>query len=364
LLRKAPWRALYRALGIASQAGLLLLVYWRAPALVDVYVETLFLSTIAFSVAKAGANFASTRERLSAPESGMPGKFHAGIYGARMLLGVAAILVAALLRPAHEIPLAAFLGVAFGASHNIVYRRFLAGSSIGSLFVAFFGFAHFAAVLGLLLLVDASLATPGAATVLAIAFGSIILFIALLRSNVVLMLGELAYSYAYPLLAYVVSAMFVGPALMLYFLVVKVLDAASMLLSFVLQPHFYTMSEEDRDRFVHRIRPLFEGVWFLALLVAGIAAALSVSVGNEIALAAVYGFAVASAFLACSLAGFILVSRAKSEWTILTYGIALCLLPVGLFASLAGTRLEAFGCLAAVLAIWVINYQSRWHRPR
>jgi hypothetical protein len=355
---------LCRLIGLGLQFGLLLLVYWRMPTLINLYIESLFLSGIGLSVTKAGANFATLRARAPL-ERYTRESFRLVLPIVRVLLGASAISLAALSRTTPEVPYAAFLGLLLGLVHNHVYKRFLSGSYVGNLAFAFFGFAHFGSVLSFLLLSAASFKNIQGEAVVALGVACIAAFTYVLRANVALALGELAYSYAYPFLIYVVSIGFSGTALWFYFVAAKIVDAISILVSFVFQPRFYRKSREEQGRAARRAKRLFDRGFFLML--PGIAAVVAADWHSglrdvEGLIPVSYGLTLAFAFLLSSIGAYIFVSIVDSNWKILAYGVALSVLPVSLFFWIEDSGYRAIGYVAALLAIWSINQVSGWHR--
>jgi hypothetical protein len=349
-----------RLTGLGLQFGLLAAVYTFMPSVVDLYIKSLFLSTIGLSVARAGANFATLRQP-NPTEGWQTGDFSNTV--ARIMIGIAAIALATCSQPADRIPYAAFSGVFFGVAHNAIYRRFLAGTGGGGAVFALFGFAHFAGVLGLLLVLDGASIFLSTNTTLGIVVVGILVFVGTLRSNLVLALGELTYSYAYPLCIYVASSAFSGSALWLYFVVAKSVDALSILFSFNFQPRFFIASPDTRRQLHQRAKHFFDR----AFVVIFVALALSAGAGwhlglaNEhVANAAIQAFVIAFGFFLCSIAAFIFVCAARNDLNVLAYGLAVSLIPVVLLRAIGASASGMTGCLAALFAIWLINNTIAW----
>jgi hypothetical protein len=351
-----------RLTGLGLQFVLLFAVYALIPSVVDLYIRSLFLSTIGMSVARAGANFATLRE--SDP---IDGRLAGGFASAtvRTMLGIAAIVAATLFQPAYQMPYAAFLGVLFGIAHNVIYRRFLTGKGAGGVVFAFFGVAHFAGVLSLLLVSSGAQIALTTTAAIAMVGVAAIAFASTLRSKMALTIGELSYSYAYPLCIYVASSVFSGAALWFYFVLAKAIDAVSILFSFNFQPRFYTASPEVRWHMQQRVKYFFDRAFVAMLVAVGLAA---VAVWHlrldreEIGWAAIQASAIAFSFFLCGIGAFIFVCVAQRDLDVLAYGVAVSLLPVFLWFAFSAIASTMIGCVAAVLAVWLINHISAWHR--
>jgi len=144
---------------MCAQFGVLLLAYWQFREMLDLYINSLFLSTIGLTIAKAGANFAALRAPTSTDvvNSARPTP---AIALTRIAMGVAATLLAAQIQGTSHVVPAAFMGIAFGLAHNEAYGAFLRGTYLGDVAISLFGVAHFACVLGALLAFEMSFPVP------------------------------------------------------------------------------------------------------------------------------------------------------------------------------------------------------------
>jgi hypothetical protein len=319
----------------------------------------LFLSAIGLSVTKAGANFKTIRGDVQHPIPHVSPR-EALLLVNRVVLGTSAIALAAAL--GSNATYAAFAGVVFGAIHNVVYKAFLGQTNLGSFVFSFFGLAHFTAVLVLLLLSTKALGGSillGVIGLVMALFG----FVWVLRAETTLALGELAYSYAYPLFAYAISTQYAGLALWAYFLAIKVIDSCSLLVSFVFQPWFFSLTVEQRRMAYVRVSELLNWAALAIFLVVTIVSLTSIAdlfpdaegVVNTI----VTGFGAAAAFLLISIFAFMLVARAPKPSTVLWYGSALLVLPVGIFLVLASVGADPlWGLAGALLVTWLLHSYS------
>jgi hypothetical protein len=357
LLQHVSFATAARVVGLALQFFVLLIVYWRLPDLVNAYVESLFLSTIGLSVTKAGANFATLRG-ASYVQRKEKGERAVLVLAARITLGGSAIGLATLFAASSEVPYAAFPGILLGLAHNSIYRGFLSGSKSATVGFALFGFVHFGFVLGVLLLSRASLPHFDPKILAATAVLSLLFFAYVSEGNVALGIAELAYAYAYPLFIYVASSGFSAGPLWTYFFVAKLVDAASMLVSFLFQPWFYRHTEPVRRSLMSRARTLQDRAFLfnLGLIALTVGFSSSLRPEYETVFAALCGFSVAFSFLLTSIGGYMFVTTARDTSWILAYGFALSLLPLAFFLFLSANGFPGAAFLSALSAVGMINH--------
>ncbi len=348
-------RIVFRSLAMAAQFGVLLVAYWQFRDTLDLYINSLFLSTIGLTVTKAGANFVALRAP-TATGAAISARLSPTIGLARIAMGLAATLLATQIQGVSHVALAAFMGVAFGLAHNEAYAAFLRGTRFGDIAISLFGFAHFACVLTVLVTFDTSYPVPQGVSIILVLALAVALFLRLLHSVASLAIGELAYSYAYPLFVYSAASGLAGHALWLYFLITKIVDAASILLFFVFQPRFFKMSTPGRQLLAAKLSRAFSWATLALIALAIVLIAMLSGVQYEhIANAAIVGLSISVMFMLTAIGGFMLVCMTESVRIIMLYGVALLVGPLVGLAGLEAVGMAAFGPMAGLAVVWCIN---------
>jgi hypothetical protein len=343
-------------MGLGTQFAIFIAIRAFDEAAVNIFVETALLSSIGLSVSKAGNNFRTIRQVTATRRPGE--EWHTS--GVKFVLALCVVVIASRLG-ASTVPLGAVLvGAGIGTFHNRVYRGFLARDGWSGALYAFLGTVHYALVyLGLKMGgVDTGQILEGGLLATLIA-GALCVYLLGRRSDAKLGLGELAYTYAYPLTTYALLPIVPTSDRWWFFMGAKVTDGLSVIGAYIYQPALFNMEAARRAQW-YRVAAR----WLLAVaLISSAGAGAWLFESHDMAKwgaawAALAGIAVAGGFQIVAPLAFIRVASTATDGEVARYGVLVCLVPLAIVLASVTFEIGWPGCAAVLLSLWAI------HQPR